>query len=237
METNPYAPPAAATGPGEANDRYRPIGALGRTLRVLLFVQAGVSLVLAGGTVGTGWLWTQGMGLETTEDPAALVFYFGFGAFAIIAAVYMIVLIVVFSKWICRGHRNIRQFGAGFLRISPRAAVGWFFVPVFSLFKPYQAMKDLWRASHDPLDWRMAGTTPLLPLWWTLWVTTNILDNLSLRLSFGGNAEEMTMATATIDTASALLGIPLCFMAAALVGRITRAQEERVAERGLSRVA
>ena len=58
--------------------------------------------------------------------------------------------VVIFCIWIVRANKNVRALGANGLRFTPGWAVGFFFIPIVSLWKPYQAMKDLWRASQNP---------------------------------------------------------------------------------------
>jgi len=53
--------------------------------------------------------------------------------------------------------------------------VGWYFVPVANLWKPYQAMKEIWKASSDPENWQDRPVSPLLPWWWLLCVVSSII--------------------------------------------------------------
>ncbi len=74
----------------------------------------------------------------------------------------------VFCVWLYRANRDARALGAREMRFSPRASVAWWFVPIAHLFKPYQVMTELWRAS-DPerrRDWATAPKTSALPAWW-----------------------------------------------------------------------
>jgi len=43
---------------------------------------------------------------------------------------------VAFLVWFYRAHANLSGLGAEYLTYSPGWAVGWFFVPIFSLFRP-----------------------------------------------------------------------------------------------------
>lgn len=71
--------------------------------------------------------------------------------------------VVIFGRWIVRANKNVRAFGADGLRITPGWAVGYFFVPIINLWRPYQAMKDLWRASHAQL---LGLPMPQAPFCW-----------------------------------------------------------------------
>ena len=56
-------------------------------------------------------------------------------------------------------------------------AWGWFFAPFANLFKPYQAIRELWfRAS----DW--AQRPDVLPVWWGVWLISGLTGHASLRM-------------------------------------------------------
>ena len=62
-----------------------------------------------------------------------------------------VVSIVLVAMWIHRAHANLREAGVDGLEFTPGWAVGWFFVPIAQLFKPFQAMRELWAAMrHKP---------------------------------------------------------------------------------------
>jgi hypothetical protein len=94
-----------------------------------------------------------------------------------IVQLFMIVaLAVAVLCWIYRANSNARALGAASMRFTPGWAVGWYFIPIFNLWKPYQAMKEIWRASANPPDWQSQGRSPLLPWWWFLWIVTILLS-------------------------------------------------------------
>src|SRR3546814_14063468 len=49
-------------------------------------------------------------------------------------------------------------------------SVGWFFVPIANLWMPFQAMRQLSKASAKPGDWEAADTSALLAWWWLFWL-------------------------------------------------------------------
>lgn len=77
---------------------------------------------------------------------------------------------ILVLSWIYRANYNARQLGASGMAFSPGAAVGWYFIPIAWFWKPYQAMKEIWKASADPQDWKEQGGSPLLGWWWALWL-------------------------------------------------------------------
>jgi phosphatidylglycerophosphate synthase len=124
---------------------------------------------------------------------------------------------VVFGRWIVRANKNVRALGAKDLRITPGWAVGYFFVPIVNLWKPYQAMKDLWRASHDLTSWGTAPASSILPAWWTLWILSNVLGHMSFRMTMAARGLEGLQAATWVQMAGEAMDIPLCLVAMTLV--------------------
>jgi hypothetical protein len=92
--------------------------------------------------------------------------------FALVDIVVLGMTALLFVVWLYRAIRNLRTFGAVGLGVSPSWAIWCWFVPIFNLWAPYQAMREVWRASASgqagaapPLR-RNAPVHPLLGWWW-----------------------------------------------------------------------
>ena len=81
---------------------------------------------------------------------------------------------VAVGMWIHRAHANLREASDRAYEFSPGWAVGWYFIPIANLFKPFQAMKELWFASHGIDGWRDATAPGLLRVWWLAFVASSI---------------------------------------------------------------
>jgi hypothetical protein len=147
---------------------------------------------------------------------------------------------VAFIMWFSRAYENIGRLGAGPLRYGRGWAIGGWFVPIWSAFRPKQIANDIWRGSDpemgrvpDPSDWR-DGPIPglLFGLWWLLWLVTNF--SLGPGLFEADTPSEFQSQTTRLlisDVTGALAAVLCAFV----VDRTTRRQEERarrVAEAG-----
>lgn len=149
---------------------------------------------------------------------------------AIFALLQLAVLVATgtgFLRWIYRAHVNIRTMGATGLKYSPGWAIGWFFVPILNLWKPLDAMKQLWQASRNPGAWESEPPAPMLNTWWTLWLLSNILGQVSIRLSLGGDPGDAVTAEYCALMAS-LTDIPLSILAIRLIASIHQHQSNWV---------
>src|SRR5262245_27745555 len=77
---------------------------------------------------------------------------------------------IFFCRWTYVVARNARALGAQALAITPGWAVGYYFIPVLTLWKPYQAIREIWKASRNPSHWQKEKNSEVVRLWWMLWI-------------------------------------------------------------------
>jgi hypothetical protein len=130
----------------------------------------------------------------------------GFAQFAAYGAAGIAILM-----WIYRANWNVRQLGAKDMRFTPGWAVGWFFVPFLNLWKPYQAMREIWMASASPANWHAQPVPLLLHVWWFLWVGSALLSQVAFRLYLKAQTIDAfisaNMLTMTADAAEIITAI------------------------------
>jgi hypothetical protein len=154
-------------------------------------------------------------GLEPMETTTGLV--------AIPMAIVMVVSSILTLKWIYRVTMNSHALAQG-VRVSPPWAIGWYFVPVANLFKPFQAVADAWKVSLGPTDWQARQTPALLLWWWWAWLFVSALDNASLRMEIRSDTVGDGLLIATLDGLSAVLWIPLTLLLIRIVRRLSAQQ-------------
>ena len=143
--------------------------------------------------------------------------------------------IIVFLIWFYRVRENLPALRINDARWSPGWAVGWWFVPIFMLFRPYQIAKEIWKASSLTAasnNWREAGTPSLLKIWWGLFILGTILYNASTRMLlhslYAGKPNIDQLINASImDTVATSIWIVATIPAILVVRNITRRQTER----------
>ena len=98
---------------------------------------------------------------------------------------------VLVLMWIYRANYNARQLGAIDMTFTPGWSIGWYFIPVVNLWKPYRAMKEIWHASANPKTWQnQRHTPPLLSWWWGLWIILTMMAIVMTSLFWGwGNID------------------------------------------------
>jgi hypothetical protein len=147
----------------------------------------------------------------------------------IIGVAYIVLLLatsVVVLVWIYGANRNVHAIGATGMRFTPGWAVGWYFIPIFNLWKPYQAMKEIWKASADPGNWQAQPRSALLPWWWFLWIVSCIVANAMFRYTLKAEELDELINASGISIASDALDIPLDLILIAIIDRIWHMQAE-----------
>ena len=131
---------------------------------------------------------------------------------------------VLSLMWIHRACFNARV-RATYMRFTPGWAVGWYFIPIANLWKPYQAMKEIWETTDAQANKSMTEGAWLLGWWWTFWIVSNILANAAFRMSLRAESIDELLSMTKVMLASDLIDIPLTILFIQIVRKISSAQE------------
>ena len=127
---------------------------------------------------------------------------------------------LLFLGWFHCIHKNLAALG-GRAEMTPRWAVGCFFVPILNLTEPYKAMKGAWLLSNAPPEPLELHPGPRLgdldvprriTWWWAAWLLGNFT------LTWAGASHSITFA---------LLGLGLRIAAALLLMGLIRELGQR----------
>ena len=97
------------------------------------------------------------------------------GIIGLLYSASSIIAAIAFLRWIHLASKNLAPLGAGGQRFSPGWAVGWWFIPIMWLFRPYQVMAEIWRGSYPetgPDAWQDLPVSPLMGFWWATWLVS-----------------------------------------------------------------
>lgn len=134
---------------------------------------------------------------------------------------------VVFCIWAYRAAANIRAIGETYVTVTPGGAVGWWFVPIANLWKPLDAIREIYQGSANAADGeeRPLHVTPkLLKWWWAFWLLNGIGFSVSRRFVESGSTTEFWLLIALT-----LLNIGAAVCAITIVHRISGWQSSSVA--------
>jgi hypothetical protein len=142
----------------------------------------------------------------------------------IVVAVAYLSTILVWLIWQHRGQSNLHALAIPRLTFSPGWAVGWWLIPVANLWKPFQTVRELWKASDGDERWRGSPTWSVIGWWWACWVVFNILYNTTIRLYGSASA---TVDSYIIGDRISIVGDLVSVVAAVLAISIVRSVTDR----------
>ena len=237
---NPYAPPAAATPVANPNP-YAPRSSLPALLyesaagkaRLALFATgaAMVLQLLMAGSCGMQLLMLmqaqQGVAIDQATAEANDARQLAISVILIISALFCLVTLLV---WIYAAHSNLPAFGARALEFTPGWAVGYFFIPIVNLWKPYQAVREIYtRSDPGPLVGRVVSSAGILGWWWGLRIISAIVGRV---LGAGGSQPTLeSLIAMSIGAIIVIVALDLPMLAAQflIIQRVQRFQDEHYA--------
>jgi len=212
----PAYPGAPGVHPGvwaPAPTAVRPLRGIGTATRILIAVYAALSLVT---------LLTDGWGIMTLDaynsgsvGADALDTFDGISL--PLSVIAMGVLIAAGICWVVWQYRAAASVPPGGLRRSPGWHVGSWFIPVVSLFFPFQNISDLARSSRADLSGGLRGT------WWTLWIASNLVGSIAGQAATAAKSIPGLTGALAGSMLSELLAIGAAVFAWIIVARITEA--------------
>jgi hypothetical protein len=139
---------------------------------------------------------------------------------------------VAFLTWLYRANQNLRAFRGEPLEFTPGQAIGSFFIPFINLVRPYEVLREVWRATDPSLppssstSFRGSEVNWIVPAWWLLFLGRNLVVWWSVfARQMGGSPLEILISTTYGMLAMYLLTIPSACAAIALVVLIERRED------------
>jgi hypothetical protein len=227
---NPYSPPSTSIeAPASTNAAgYRSALPLAKTMGVVLGLDALVELV--GDVHGFLTIRVMEKVVAGEEVPEAQLSGIDVrtGAIAVLGLILLVVIIVQFCLFMPRANRNARAFGSH-LSITPRWAAGFFFTPIANLWKPYQAMKEIWQGSDpDPNVHAFNVRAPaLMKWWWGFYLLHNIGGQIVFRMAKTSPTPAELIANTWTEIITSVFSITAAILAALTVRAVAMRQEAR----------
>ncbi|OHD04428.1 MAG: hypothetical protein A2885_01175 [Sphingopyxis sp. RIFCSPHIGHO2_01_FULL_65_24] len=140
---------------------------------------------------------------------------------------------VVFCMWTYRAAANVKAARVPGFGFTPAWSVGWHFVPIANLFKPFQAMRQIWAFSHGGDRDGIRDGQSLLIAWWGLWslsLAVGMVLGMAAASPVTPDEKHEAIILAIVNSATNLALYPLALR---LVARLTEAQRDRLTAAGI----
>jgi hypothetical protein len=153
------------------------------------------------------------------------------GLSGLLQAIVFLVCGFLCLKWIYRVSLNAHSMASD-MKTTPGWGVGWFFVPIGNLWKPFQAVRETWQvsAAGGP-GWQSQPAPNMLGWWWLAWIVANILGNIAFRLQMGATSTGAVAISSGLSVAQDIANVPLDVLFIFIVQRLTAMQIEALSGR------
>lgn len=140
-----------------------------------------------------------------------------------------VLTLIAWWRWQLRAAHNLRAFSGRPYRFTPGWTIGWHFIPIFNFFKPYQAMKEIFKASDplvppDDVSWRKSYSAPIVAWWWGLCLANGFFIFI---VAVTARLPSESIVPYSVGAAGLLASLSLCLTAAAMIRAIDRNQRRR----------
>jgi heme/copper-type cytochrome/quinol oxidase subunit 2 len=147
---------------------------------------------------------------------------------AVVTITGIVVLVVTGVVWLVWQHRSQANLHAARLRelqYTPGWAVGWWLIPLASLVKPFQTVRELWKASGGDEHWWQTTTWPLIGWWWAAWISGFVLDRVASVVVDSASTLDTLIFGSRLFLGSEVVTIVAGILALAIVRSVNGRQE------------
>lgn len=134
---------------------------------------------------------------------------------------------VVVGRCTYRAMRNLYTVGSKHAEMAPGWTVGWYIIPIASLFKPAEGMSQIVHGTRSAVG-NLASTRSGIPLWWTCWILTNITQTIAgqiVRIAGDAIDPSTQMIAFAFEAASSTFGILSAWALMRVLRPVVRDQE------------
>jgi hypothetical protein len=89
---------------------------------------------------------------------------------------------IIWLAWQHRSQADLHALRIPSLEYTPGWAVGWWLIPFANLVKPFQTVRELWKASGPDPRWWLTATWSIIGWWWAAWIVGDVLGRFAFTL-------------------------------------------------------
>ncbi|MBP9068538.1 MAG: DUF4328 domain-containing protein [Bacteroidia bacterium] len=137
-------------------------------------------------------------------------------AIGIIYTIAFIISAVTFISWFRRAYFNLHLKVSGLSHSEGWSAGSWF-VPIISLFRPYQIMKELYVQTKGLIIKNGLApygnfSTQNLGWWWAFWIINNFIGQFIFRYSRNAESIDQLTVVTIASILNNIVGVPLALL-------------------------
>lgn len=130
---------------------------------------------------------------------------------------------IAFLAWLSRTVDNVPPLSHSLPAVTPRWAIGWWFIPFANLVKPYQIVKDVHRRLATETQ---SGGSEIILVWWLVWLGGSLVGTVLARLPEPLTLDELG-GWFTVSLIADAAGVVAAILAILVVRRVQAQANER----------
>lgn len=111
------------------------------------------------------------------------------------------------------------------MNTTPGWSIAWYFIPIANLWKPYQAMREIWLGHMADGD--KSGSDNLIGYWWVVWILALFAGRYSGRVSDRVNDIDDLAFSAQVGIVSVLLVLITSVLYLRILTGLQRMQQDK----------
>ena len=117
-----------------------------------------------------------------------------------------------FIRWFRRAYYNLHKRADVLNYAENQATISWF-IPFISLYRPFQITKEIFEETESYLsnnkpNYEERTSIKYVNLRWTFWIFSNILGNISFRVSLKAETIEELQNASLLNIFNDFIGLP-----------------------------
>lgn len=142
----------------------------------------------------------------------------------ILQFVVFMLSLVLFLRFVYLSNRNASILAKRKLRFSLGWSVGWFFIPIASIWKPYQVVSEIWNVSCEASELSEKYNRNNTGKWWGFFLAAMFISQGATRMIWRAETAEEYISADIAYMISDMIEIPLGLLLIGLIRTINRFQ-------------
>jgi hypothetical protein len=147
-----------------------------------------------------------------------------YGAVGVTQAGAFVACAIAWLVWMHRSYANLALLGDGRSDQTPGWAVGYWFIPIVNLWKPYQLTLEMWRRNATGNRGNVGPVPALFVCWWALWIAQGVLGRVFMSLARNAETIPALQTMIVVGVFKDCVGIAGAAVAWCIVSGIDRMQ-------------
>jgi hypothetical protein len=136
--------------------------------------------------------------------------------------------IVCWLMWQHRAYSNLQRIGSRDTEYTPGWSVGYWFIPIVNLVRPYQITSELYRRSEIQNGRDTIGglsNPALVGVWWFAYIAWGVSERAYTLILKGATTVPTIISATNVEMGAHLVGLVACVLAIRVIGAIDRFQQ------------